>query len=202
MKPWILGLTGGIGSGKSAAAERFAELGVHVVDADQVARSVVEPGSAALAQIVDRFGGPILASSGELNRAALRERIFTSVEDRHWLERLLHPLIRQEIWASLSRAESPYAVLVSPLLVESRQHEQVDRVLVIDVPEDLQLQRVLARDQVSEDQVRAILAAQARREDRLRHANDVLVNDRDLSWLRQEVDRLHDRYLQLRGAGE
>jgi dephospho-CoA kinase len=202
VKPWILGLTGGIGSGKSAAAERFAELGVHVVDADQVARSVVEPGSAALAQIVDRFGVPILASSGELNRAALRERIFTSVEDRHWLERLLHPLIRQEIWASLSRAESPYAVLVSPLLVESRQHEQVDRVLVIDVPEDLQLQRVLARDQVSEDQVRAILAAQARREDRLRHANDVLVNDRDLSWLRQEVDRLHDRYLQLRGAGE
>ncbi len=93
-------------------------------------------------------------------------------------------------------------MLVSPLLVESRQHEQVDRVLVIDVPEDLQLQRVLARDQVSEDQVRAILAAQARREDRLRHANDVLVNDRDLSWLRQEVDRLHDRYLQLRGAGE
>lgn len=202
MKPWVLGLTGGIGSGKSAAAERFAELGVHVVDADQVARSVVEPGSAALAQIVDRFGVPILASSGELNRAALRERIFTSVEDRHWLERLLHPLIRQKIWASLSRAESPYAVLVSPLLVESRQHEQVDRVLVIDVPEDLQLQRVLARDQVSEDQVRAILAAQARREDRLRHANDVLVNDRDLSWLRQEVDRLHDRYLQLRGAGE
>jgi|TARA_Y100000589_G_scaffold294892_1_gene300885 dephospho-CoA kinase len=202
VKPWILGLTGGIGSGKSAAAERFAELGVHVVDADQVARSVVEPGSAALAQIVDRFGVPILASSGELNRAALRERIFTSVEDRHWLERLLHPLIRQKIWASLSRAESPYAVLVSPLLVESRQHEQVDRVLVIDVPEDLQLQRVLARDQVSEDQVRAILAAQARREDRLRHANDVLVNDRDLSWLRQEVDRLHDRYLQLRGAGE
>lgn len=202
MKPWILGLTGGIGSGKSAAAERFAELGVHVVDADQVARSVVEPGSAALAQIVDRFGVPILASSGELNRAALRERIFTSVEDRHWLERLLHPLIRQKIWASLSRAESPYAVLVSPLLVESRQHEQVDRVLVIDVPEDLQLQRVLARDQVSEDQVRAILAAQARREDRLRQANDVLVNDRDLSWLRQEVDRLHYRYLQLRGAGE
>lgn len=202
MKPWVLGLTGGIGSGKSAAAERFAELGVHVVDADQVARSVVEPGGAALAQIVDRFGVPILASSGELNRAALRERIFTSVEDRRWLERLLHPLIRQEIWTSLSRAESPYAVLVSPLLVESRQHEQVDRVLVIDVPEDLQLQRVLARDQVSEDQVRAILAAQARREDRLRHANDVLVNDRDLSWLRQEVDRLHDRYLQLRGAGE
>lgn len=202
MKPWVLGLTGGIGSGKSAAAERFAELGVHVVDADHVARSVVEPGSAALAQIVDRFGVPILASSGELNRAALRERIFTSVEDRHWLERLLHPLIRQEIWASLSRAESPYAVLVSPLLVESRQHEQVDRVLVVDVPEDLQLQRVLARDQVSEDQVRAILAAQARREDRLRHANDVLVNDRDRSWLRQEVDRLHDRYLQLRGAGE
>jgi dephospho-CoA kinase len=202
VKPWILGLTGGIGSGKSAAAERFAELGVHVVDADQVARSVVEPGSAALAQIVDRFGVPILASSGELNRAALRERIFTSVEDRHWLERLLHPLIRQKIWASLSRAESPYAVLVSPLLVESRQHEQVDRVLVVDVPEDLQLQRVLARDQVSEDQVRAILAAQARREDRLRQANDVLVNDRDLSWLRQEVDRLHDRYLQLRGAGE
>ncbi len=200
VKPWILGLTGGIGSGKSAAAQRFAELGVQLVDADQAARWVVEPGRPALLRIVERYGADILQPGGELDRAALRARIFESPEERKWLEALLHPLIRQEIWGFLESANSPYAILVSPLLVESGQYRQVDRVLVVDVPQALQLQRAIARDGVSEAQVQAILAAQMRRDERLRHADDVLANDRDLAWLNGQVERLHEFYLGLRGG--
>ncbi|MCQ4304953.1 dephospho-CoA kinase [Stutzerimonas frequens] len=202
MKPWILGLTGGIGSGKSAVAEQFASLGVHMVDADQAARWVVEPGRPALLQIAQHFGDVVLLPTGELNRAALRERIFADPAERQWLERLLHPLIRSEIADHLARADSPYAIMVSPLLIESGQYRTVDRVLVVDVPEVLQIARTVARDQASEEQVRAILKVQAAREERLRHADDVLVNDRDLSWLRSEVERLHHFYLQLRGGRE
>ena len=200
MKPWILGLTGGIGSGKSAAAEHFATLGVHMVDADHAARWVVEPGRPALAKIVDRFGDAVLLPDGQLNRAALRERIFTSEEERRWLEQLLHPLIGEEIAANLARAESPYAILVSPLLVESGQRRMTQRVLVVDTPEHLQLERTMRRDKVSEEQVRAILKAQAVREDRLKHADDVLLNDGDLAHLHQQVERLHQFYLGLRGG--
>ncbi len=201
MKPWILGLTGGIGSGKSAAAEHFARLGVHQVDADQVARWVVEPGRPALARIVDRFGAAILQDDGALDRRALRERIFAVPEERQWLEALLHPLIRQEMREALEEAYSPYAILVSPLLVESEpQRRMVERILVIDAPEALQLQRTLARDGVTEAQVRAILKAQASREERLRHAHDILLNDRDLAWLHGEVERLHEHYLRLQGG--
>lgn len=202
MKPWILGLTGGIGSGKSAVAEQFASLGVHTVDADQAARWVVEPGRTALLQIAQHFGDGVLLPTGELNRAALRERIFADPAERQWLERLLHPLIRSEIADHLARADSPYAIMVSPLLIESGQYRTVDRVLVVDVPEMLQIARTVARDQASEEQVRAILKVQAAREERLRHADDVLVNDRDLSWLRSEVERLHHFYLQLSGGRE
>ena len=200
MKPWILGLTGGIGSGKSAAAEHFATLGVHMVDADHAARWVVEPGRPALGKIVDRFGDAVLLPDGQLNRAALRERIFTSEEERRWLEQLLHPLIGEEIAANLARAESPYAILVSPLLVESGQRRMTQRVLVVDTPEHLQLERTMRRDKVSEEQVRAILKAQAVRDDRLKHADDVLLNDGDLAHLHQQVERLHQFYLGLRGG--
>jgi len=200
MKPWILGLTGGIGSGKTAVADHFASLGVHVVDADQAARWVVEPGRPALQQIAEHFGEGILLPNGELDRAALRERVFRRPEERKWLEQLLHPLIRAEIARHLALAESPYAIMVSPLLVESGQYRQVDRVLVVDVPEALQIQRTIGRDQASEEQVRAILKVQAGREERLRHADDVLLNDRDLSWLESEVERLHRFYLTLRGG--
>lgn len=201
MKPWILGLTGGIGSGKSAAASHFANLGVHLVDADQAARWVVEPGRPALAHIVDRFGEQILQDSGQLDRAALRTRIFQAPEERQWLEQLLHPLIREEIRNVLDEARSPYAILVSPLLVESAaQRQMARRVLVVDVPEQVQIQRTVQRDQVPEEQVRAILQAQASREERLRHAHDVLINDRDLAWLQREVERLHELYLTLKGG--
>ncbi|MBP5075100.1 dephospho-CoA kinase [Pseudomonas chlororaphis] len=199
-KPWILGLTGGIGSGKSAAAQHFIDLGIHVVDADHAARWVVEPGRPALARIAEHFGDSVLQADGQLDRAALRKLIFEVPQQRLWLEALLHPLIADEIAAHLARAESPYAILVSPLLIESGQYTMTQRILVIDVPQQLQIERTLQRDRISEQQVQAILKAQATREDRLSHADDVLVNDRDLAWLHSEVERLHHFYLTLRGG--
>jgi dephospho-CoA kinase len=199
-KPWILGLTGGIGSGKSAAAQHFIDLGVHLVDADNAARWVVEPGRPALAKIVEHFGAQVLQANGELDRSALRGLIFQDPAQRRWLETLLHPLIRQEIISDLARAESPYAILVSPLLMESGQFKMTQRVLVIDAPEQLQIQRTMQRDSTSEEQVQAILKAQASREQRLSHADDVLINDRDPAWLKSEVERLHHFYLTLRGG--
>lgn len=200
MKPWILGLTGGIGSGKSAAAAHFIQLGIDLVNADQAARWVVEPGRPALAQIAEHFGADILQADGSLDRAALRARIFQEAGERRWLERLLHPLIRQEIIEVLARATSPYAILESPLLIESGQSQLCQRVLVIDVPEAVQISRTVSRDGNDEAQVRAIMAAQASREERLAKADDVIVNDRDLAWLQQEVERLHRFYLTLRGG--
>lgn len=200
MKPWILGLTGGIGSGKSAAAKYFSDLGVHTVDADHAARWVVEPGRPALLEIAGHFGSHMLQSDGQLNRSALREEIFNNPEQRRWLEALLHPLIGQEIIQDLALAESPYAILVSPLLIESGQHRLTQRILVVDTPQHLQIQRTIARDQVSEEQVQAILQAQAQRDKRLSKAHDVLLNDRDLHWLESEVERLHDFYINLKGG--
>lgn len=198
--PWILGLTGGIGSGKSAAAQRFIELGVHLVDADQAARWVVEPGRPALASLVEHFGPGVLQSDGQLDRAALRQLIFSDPAQRRWVEALLHPLIGQEIFSYLAKAESPYAVYVSPLLIESGQYQKTQRILVIDVPQALQIARTLQRDNTSEEQVQAILKAQLAREERLRHADDVVVNDRDLPWLHEQIDQLHAFYLTLRGG--
>jgi len=199
-KPWILGLTGGIGSGKSAAAQCFVDLGVHLVDADNAARWVVEPGRPALAQIAEHFGAGVLQADGTLNRSALRELIFKDPQQRVWLEGLLHPLIREEIRQYLARAESAYAILVSPLLLETSQHQMVQRVLVIDVPESVQIERTVLRDRTNEEQVRAILKAQASREERLSRADDVIVNDRDPAWLKSEVERRHHFYLTLRGG--
>ncbi|NUT89460.1 dephospho-CoA kinase [Pseudomonas corrugata] len=199
-KPWILGLTGGIGSGKSAAAQHFIDLGVHVVDADHAARWVVEPGRPALAKIAEHFGPDVLQADGTLDRAALRKLIFENADERRWLEALLHPLIADEIAHHLAQARSPYAILVSPLLIESGQYAMTQRILVIDAPEQLQIERTLQRDQISEQQVQAILKAQSSRQDRLSHADDVVVNDRDLAWLHSEVERLHHSYLTLRGG--
>jgi dephospho-CoA kinase len=199
-KPWILGLTGGIGSGKSAAAQCFVDLGVHLVDADHAARWVVEPGRPALAQIAEHFGPSVLQADGTLNRSAMRELIFKDPQQRVWLESLLHPLIREEIRQYLARAESAYAILVSPLLLETSQHQMVQRVLVIDVPESVQIERTVLRDKTNQEQVRAILKAQASRDERLSRADDVIVNDRDPAWLKSEVERLHHYYLTLRGG--
>lgn len=200
MKPWTLGLTGGIGSGKSAVAAQFAALGIDVIDSDQAARWVVEPGRPALAAIAEHFGDQVLQADGQLNRAALRELIFESPAERGWLERLLHPLIAKEVAQFLANAKSPYAITVSPLLIESGQYKLAKRILVVDVPEQLQIERTMQRDRLSAEQVHAIMAAQATRETRLSHADDVLINDRDLAWVKQEVERLHAFYLTLNGG--
>jgi dephospho-CoA kinase len=198
-RSWVLGLTGGIGSGKSAAAERFAALGLEVVDADLVSRWVVEPGQPALAALAEHFGEGILLGTGALDRAALRARIFADSAERVWVERLLHPLIAQEIAKRLDAARSAYAVFVSPLMVESGQYRLANRLLVIDAPQALQIARTLRRDGTSQTQVEAILAAQATREARKALADDIILNDASLEALHAEVDRLHTVYLSLAG---
>lgn len=198
-RPWVLGLTGGIGSGKSAAADRLAELGMEVVDADLASRWVVEPGQPALAALAEHFGDSILLATGNLDRAALRTRIFADSAQRVWVEQLLHPLIAKEIAQRLDAARSAYAVFVSPLMVESGQYRLADRLLVIDAPRELQVARTLRRDGTSQAQVEAILAAQATREARCALADDIILNDASLEALHAEVDRLHTVYLSLAG---
>ncbi|MDP5208995.1 dephospho-CoA kinase [Microbulbifer sp. 2205BS26-8] len=192
-----VGLTGGIGSGKSAAAGCFRALGIPVVDADWAARVVVQPGQPALEEIARHFGGAILLENGALDRAALRTRVFDDPAERAWLEQLLHPLIREEISTALNRSPGPYAILESPLLIESGQDQLVDRICVIDLPESLQIARASARDSCSGAHVRKVMAAQLSREQRLAQADDVLDNSAGLTALQAQVETLHNRYLQL-----
>jgi dephospho-CoA kinase len=193
----IVGLTGGIGSGKSTVARLFGDLGVHWVDADDVAREVVEPGTPALARIAEHFGKKILTSEGALDRAQLRTIVFQEPEERVWLEALLHPIIREELIRQLNpeNYQLPYVLLVSPLLLETDQHELVDRIIVIDVPRDVQLERTMARDTNSQEQVERIIAAQISREDRLARADEVIDNDRPLDDVTRQVRELHERLL-------
>lgn len=193
----VVGLTGGIGSGKSAASEHFAALGADVVDADRVSRQVVEPGSEALERIAAHFGRDILLPDGQLDRKALREIIFRDPAEKRWLESLLHPLIGREIARQLDQAGSDYVILESPLLLEGEQRRLTDRVLVIDVPEAIQIERTRQRDQTTEDAVRAIMDSQMPRRDRLAGADDVIRNDRDPTHLRREVETLHRKYSEL-----
>ena len=195
MANYVVGLTGGIGSGKSAAAERFRALGIAVVDADVESRRVVEPGEAALDTIVARFGAEVLGDDGRLDRPRLRERVFQDADQRRWLERLLHPLINRRMAEQLREAASPYAVLVNPLM--RTRDPRAQRILVIDVPKALQVRRTMARDGVDEAQARAVLAAQIDRRQRRSFADDVIVNDATLAELRATVDALHKRYLRL-----
>ena len=195
----VVGVTGGIGSGKSAVADAFGALGIGWVDADHVAREVVMPGEPALAAIVERYGPEILDDDGTLDRRALRARIFDDETERRWLERETHPRIRQRLLMHLERlrnADAPYCLLVSPLLIESGQLELVDRVLVVDVPPEIQIQRTLARDGVDRRQVESILAAQLPRERRLAAADAVIDNSRDRQHLLDQVARLDARYRQ------
>jgi dephospho-CoA kinase len=193
-----IGLTGGIASGKSTVAQRFAELGISVIDADVASRAVVEPGTSGLTQVVERFGLQILDSKGHLDRRALRTLIFSDPASRKALDAILHPLIRAEMERDAAQSKGPYVVMAIPLLVEGgNPHQRVDRVLVVDADEMLQLQRVQARDGTSIEQARAILASQASRSARLAAADDVLSNAGTVAELRQAVDRLHEQYLQL-----
>jgi dephospho-CoA kinase len=192
-----IGLTGGIASGKSTVTQRFAELGIAVIDADVASRHVVEPGKPGLEQVVRRFGLGVLDANGNLDRRALRAVIFSDPAARQALDAILHPLIRADMEHQTATATGPYLVMAIPLLVEGGRARDLDRVLVVDVDEAVQLERVRARDGGSEDQARAILASQASREARLAAADDVLLNAGSVADLRQAVDRLHEQYLRL-----
>jgi dephospho-CoA kinase len=192
-----IGLTGGIASGKSTVAARFMELGVPVIDADEVARAVAAPGEPGFTDVLNRFGAGILAANGELDRRALRDRIFADPSSRRDLEAILHPLIRAEMERREAVAVGPYIVMAIPLLVEGGSRDRVDRVLVVDVDEAVQLERLAARDGGTAEQASAILDAQASRTSRLAAADDVLTNAGNVTELRRAVDHLHERYLRL-----
>lgn len=191
----IIGITGGIGSGKSAVTTKFEGLGITVVDADLAARVIVEPGRPALAAIADHFGQQILLDDGALDRAALRQKVFADGDERRWLEQLTHPLIAQEILDQLAAARSPYTILSSPLLLETSQKDLVDLVVVVDVPQALQLERTMARDNNDREQVERIMAAQISREERLRRADIVIDNSNTLQVLDDQVQELHKEFL-------
>ena len=191
----VVGITGGIGSGKSAVTERFEKLGVTVVDADLAARVVVEPGRPALTAIAERFGDSILLNDGSLDRATLRKTVFADETERKWLEQLTHPLIGEEILHQLQSANSAYAILSSPLLLETSQGDLTDLTVVVDVPEEVQIQRTMSRDSNNEEQVRRIMAAQMPREQRLEKADIVIDNSRSLGELDDVVAELHKEFL-------
>ncbi len=192
-----IGLTGGIGSGKSTAAQHFAKLGVPIVDADIVAREVVEPGKPALAQIVGTLGKQVLGDDGSLDRAALRDIVFANSEYRIQLEDILHPRIHAEILRQIEQHSTPYCIAVIPLLTESKRSYPLDRILVIDIPETLQLERTIARDRQLPHKINQIMQSQASREQRLNLADDIVENSGTREQLCVKIDALHQKYLDL-----
>lgn len=193
---YVVAITGGIGSGKTTVANQFAELGIEVVDADVIAREVVEPGTPALAAIATHFGSEVITPAGQLDRRRLRERVFTDPQAKSWLNALLHPLIRTEMQRQCAAARSPYCLLVVPLLVENRLTALANRVLVIDVDEATQIERTCRRDGVSHEEAQAILAAQASRAERLAAADDVLDNQNGTpEAIKSRILALHETYL-------
>ena len=197
---FILGLTGGIGSGKSAASQWFEAQGITVVDADIVAREVVQKGQPALLKIQNHFGDWAIQANGELDRKALREHIFKAPEARKVLEGITHPAIRESIIAQLRAATSPYAILVSPLLFETHQHQLTQRTLLIDAAVELQIQRASQRDGQSIEQIEKIIQVQMSREEKLKHADDVVINDGHLNHLYNQLQPLHQQYLAMAQA--
>ncbi len=189
---FVVGITGGIGSGKSAVTAKLEQLGIDIIDADIVAREVVEPGTKALKDIQSYFGDRILSSDGALDRTALREIVFSEPEKRKWLEELLHPIIRNETIKQLNNASSPYAVLASPLLLETDQHELTQRIVLIDASVETQIERTIARDNNNRKQVEAIIAAQMSRTEKQRKSDIIITNDEDLSALYNKVSVLHE----------
>ena len=192
---FVVGITGGIGSGKSAVTDHLETLGITVVDADKVARVVVEPGTSGLAAIAQHFGKDILFANGGLDRAALRQIVFDNPDERKVLEGITHPRIRDEITRQLSEASSPYVVLSSPLLLESGQNTLADYVVGVDVPEDVQLKRTMARDDNRQALVKQIMAAQLDRQTRLSRADASIMNDTSLEELYERVEALHEDLL-------
>lgn len=192
---YIVALSGGIASGKSTIAHLFAQLGVPIIDADIIARQVVEVGTPALEQITKHFSQEILLENGELDRSQLREIIFNNDHERLWLNNLLHPIIAQETQKRFAQQTKPYVIWVVPLLIENNLHQLADRVLMIDIPEALQLERLINRDRISESLAKKMIATQVCLTDRLAFADDIIVNDGDLESLKIQVDNLHEQYL-------
>ena len=200
--PFTVGLTGGIGSGKSAAAQVFEELGTTVIDTDALAHALTGPGGAAIERIRAAFGADYLTPDGALDRARMRELVFADAAKKRLLESILHPMIRARTSELVQAARSAYVILMVPLLIESRDYRRrCQRILVVDCPEELQLARVMARSGLAAAQVRAIMANQVSRGARLAAADDVIDNSQDPAHLRRQVEALHARYLQLAAAG-
>jgi len=197
-----IGLTGGIGSGKSSAAEIFSELGIAVIDADKIAHRITEPGQSALQAITRHFGKDILHDDGCLNRQTLRELVFSDNSKRKELEGIMHPVILGEMEKQTSALDDPYCILMIPLLIETARQATVDRILVVDCPEYRQIQRVLQRDDMTEKQARSILATQTTRKKRLEMADDILYNNsNDKEYLKEQVCQLHRKYLEICSSG-
>lgn len=197
MSQFVVGLTGGIGSGKTTVSDLFAAQGAVIVDADIIARDVVNKGTAALNSIRQRFGSGILHANGELNRGVLREKVFSQPEDKQWLNQLLHPLIREEMIKQTQAAQSEYCILSVPLLLENKLTHLVNRVLVVDLKEETQLLRATVRDQNTPQQIRAIMDSQLSREHRCQAADDIINNDGGPDQLSEQVTQLHQDYLAL-----
>lgn len=194
--PTIIGLAGGIGSGKSTITTYFNKMGIQSVDADDVARLVVQPGSACLNKIHQRYGDGILLNDGSLNRRSLRDIIFDKPEERIWLETLTHPAIREEISAQLNAITSPYALLVHPLLFETKQDVICKLVIAIDVPKNIQLQRVMSRDNISKESAEKIMATQLSNSERIDRADLVLENSGNIAEMNAKVFELHKKILE------
>jgi dephospho-CoA kinase len=192
-RPYIVGLTGGIGSGKSTVSKMFEDLGAQIIDADVISRELLQPGSPALGEVENYFGKQLFQSDG-LDRAKLRKIIFTDPVAKAWLEQLLHPLIRAEILRRIQQSSKPWILLSAPLLLENKAYDFIDTVLVVDAPESLQIARTRARDQISEQQIANIMAAQMSREDRLMAADNIIDNDADLAHLQRQVANLFKQF--------
>lgn len=198
MSAFVVGLTGGIGSGKSTVADLFVALGASLVDTDAIAHELTAPGGAAMPVIEAAFGASVVRADGALDRQAMRQRVFADANARSQLEHILHPMIRALANQRCQAAVAPYVILAVPLLVESGSYaERCDRVVVVDCPESLQIERVMARNRMSSDEVRAIVATQATRQERLSVANDVVLNDGPATNLYPQVQALHLKYLSL-----
>ncbi len=192
-----IGLTGGIGSGKSTAASLFAKQGIPIIDTDAIARQLVAPQQPAYIEIVNAFGGAILDKEQQLDRKRLRDRVFDSTTERKRLEAILHPKIREEVQRQLSTLDAPYCIVIIPLLIEAKFTDLVDRILVIDADEELQITRACKRSGMSEMEIRKIMAAQISRAEKLKEADDIIQNNSFMNHFENEIARLHTQYLTL-----
>jgi len=197
MSELVIGLTGGIASGKTTVSDQFASFGIDVIDADVIAREVVAKGTPGLKALVDQFGKDILTSNLELDRQKLRNIVFSDNAKKEWLNALLHPLIREQMRLQTSKAKSPYCILSVPLLVENKLNKMVDRTLVVDIDQATQLKRAMTRDSSEQAIIESIIASQASREERLAAADDVISNSKDRDWLNAQVKDLHKIYLNI-----